>query len=954
MAEEKIVISLETKIIGLEEQLKATTNIREYNKLLRDAKSLLLEAGDSGTESFNRVQNIIGQSNDRVSDLNENIRLLSGNPVENVTNSFTGMGTAIRNLDFGSASNSARAFNTSLQNFKIKDLINEFKAFLVTLGSLGKVQTANTVATKAAATASTQDAAARTADAVATRGLTVATQGATVATNTFSAALKGTGILLLIGAVVALIANFDKLKESGGFIGALFTGISKTIGSLIQGFKDLTDFLGLTNFKQKEQEEQDKKINEVLKERSKILDESTKKQLEALGASTKWYDLIISQKELNDLQGQYNDLKNKSLKDIDDEIKSKNEELATLTDEIVKKSTGAEIRRSNLITRLEELSLEKERALQSTDILSLETKILEKNLQIKEIKTSIANDEAGRNEKNSIELNKIYAQTIKNAYDATDKKLSLDKQEEALKLSIYRSQLRQQKEILQNELDGYDIIKDRLGLLYELPAQYDVIKGKIKDIDVEDKKAQDESTARQKVLNTQRTENRLKSIQATAQAEIDNYKRVFDQIDRDQSMSVENRKITEKALLNDQIAFIEKNIDKLFPKDPNKSNAAAAEEQVGKARAAVAGLQKQVEDIDTDSIKRQKEAADSRLTSEAKIMSLRAKSIQEVHAAEIANLESKFASETKIVDFRNMTAEEVAAYEKSEEARRLQFETELGALKLKQQEELTQKKLGDMEREAEFLSSKAKTGGAFNIGQQLEALDAEHALKLEQMNVQMEKELKVVGTTEEEKLRIKEFYAQKEEELGQKTQESKLESIREAIEKGAALAEQGMRLASAIEEIVRNNNRKNLKEGEVISEKAQKREFNSQKALGIVSVGIDTAKGIGAALKLLPTNPIYGKIMMALIGATGLAQIGAIQSQKFTPETGSSSSAGAGATPNLPSLEQTNISTPTLFGLGQFNPANAPSNQQQRVYVLESDITRSQQNVRQVQVSAGF
>jgi hypothetical protein len=301
-----------------------------------------------------------------------------------------------------------------------------------------------------------------------------------------------------------------------------------------------------------------------------------------------------------------------------------------------------------------------------------------------------------------------------------------------------------------------------------------------------------------------------------------------------------------------------------------------------------------------------------------------------------------------------MSQDEITAYTKSEDARQLQFEIDLGALRLKQQDELTERKLAAMDREADYFSSKAKTSGAFSIGAQLEALDKEHALKLEQMNFQMEKELRVVGLAEEKKNAIREYYAQKEEELAEQTLQFKLEKVKEGVDKGAALAEQGVKLASAIDEIIRNNNRKNLKDGEVLSEKVQKREFNSQKALGIVSVGIDTAKGIAAVLPTYAINPVYGAILMGLIGATGLAQIAAIQSQKFSPETGSSSGNATGSTTTLPSVEQTNISTPTLFGLGQFNPANAPTNQQQRVYVLESDITRSQQNVRQVQVAAGF
>jgi hypothetical protein len=910
---------------------------RDFAKAMKELQSLTVEAGDTFSTELDAMRTRIGQTKDQFSDLNDSISFLSASPVENLTNSFGGMGIAIRNLDFGGATNAAKAFNQSLANFKVNDLIKEFGTFLVTLGTLGKVQTANTVATKTATTATKLDTAAKVADTAVTEGLTVATEAATVATYNWNAALKGTVILAIVAAVIALIANFDKLKEIGGGLGNLFSAISNSISSIVQGMKDFLDQIGLTNFAAqdaaKKRQRDEEKSAAALEDRIKQLSREIE-MYNAAGKSAQAYytevektrleDALIQQKTI-EKQRELNEIRSKVKPDLDKQTAVEKElnDLYNQRMDLLNKM-GVDWRKQYDDANAERKKLDEENERIAANSIKNET---ERTKRIAQINRKYRKEETD-NEYGDLLLAK---EALTDRLNEIDKKLN--------------------PPFLYN---GQPLSKLSAEEYQKLVVQYDDLRSNLLLIDkqIANNRKENENDANE--YSAILRESRLKQIQKDAQAEIDNYKRVFDQIDRDQSMSVENRKIAEKALLNDQIAFIEKNIDKLFPKDPNKSNAAAAEEQVGKARAAVAGLQKQVEDIDTDSVKRQKEAADSRLTSEAKIMGLRAKSIQEVHAAEIANLESKFASETKIVDFRNMTAEEIVAYEKAEEARRLQFETDLGALKLKQQEELTQKKLGDMEREAEFLSSKAKTGGAFNIGQQLEALDKEHALKLEQMNAQMQKEIDVVGTTEAEKQQIREFYAQKEEELAQQTQEAKLSSIKEGIDKGAALAEQGMKLASAIEEIVRNNNRKNLKEGEVLSEKIQKREFNSQKALGIVSVGIDTAKGIGAALPLIPANPVYAKILMALIAATGLAQIGAIQSQRFTPETGSGSGTTLSNIGDIPSTEQTNISTPTLFGLGQFNPTNFPGNQQQRVYVLESDITRAQSNVKQVQVSANF
>ena len=60
-------------------------------------------------------------------------------------------------------------------------------------------------------------------------------------------AMKAIPIFLIIEGIKYLIDNFDKLKNSSGLLGKVFTFIGDVIGALIQAFKDLTDWLGITN-----------------------------------------------------------------------------------------------------------------------------------------------------------------------------------------------------------------------------------------------------------------------------------------------------------------------------------------------------------------------------------------------------------------------------------------------------------------------------------------------------------------------------------------------------------------------------------------------------------------------------------------------------------------------------------------------------------------------------------
>src|SRR3990172_862758 len=60
-------------------------------------------------------------------------------------------------------------------------------------------------------------------------------------------AMAAIPIFLVIEGIKYLVENFDKLRNSSGLLGEVFSFIGNIIDGLIQGFKDLTDWLGLTN-----------------------------------------------------------------------------------------------------------------------------------------------------------------------------------------------------------------------------------------------------------------------------------------------------------------------------------------------------------------------------------------------------------------------------------------------------------------------------------------------------------------------------------------------------------------------------------------------------------------------------------------------------------------------------------------------------------------------------------
>jgi hypothetical protein len=131
----------------------------------------------------------------------------------------------------------------------------------------------------------------------------------------------------------------------------------------------------------------------------------------------------------------------------------------------------------------------------------------------------------------------------------------------------------------------------------------------------------------------------------------------------------------------------------------------------------------------------------------------------------------------------------------------------------------------------------------------------------------------------------------------------------------------------------------------------KRKAFNQNKALQIAQAVISTAQSVLAAWTLVPANPIVSGIFSGIAAAVGAAQIALISSQKF-PEGGSGGSGGSGS-----------ISAPSIPNTGAVGGATEVSNQPnlvqrgleaQKVYILESEITDSQNRVDVIETRARF
>lgn len=249
---------LDIKIKLAVEAAESAKSVGEFKKSLRDLKSLALEAGDTGSSSFKKINKAIGETIDKQADLNAAFKSMSGEPIENVAKSVNGLKDSLLSLDFKSASIMFSNLQTSagdlassltgnvgksidglankLTSLKLSDVKDKFTSLGKSMKDFGK----NSIESLKNGIG----------------GLKEAFSGADKGTKMLSMGMKGlagaiaaTGIGLLVTLVITLITHFDDLSASGGLVGKVFTKIGDIVKSLTQGFKDFTDWLGLTDNK---------------------------------------------------------------------------------------------------------------------------------------------------------------------------------------------------------------------------------------------------------------------------------------------------------------------------------------------------------------------------------------------------------------------------------------------------------------------------------------------------------------------------------------------------------------------------------------------------------------------------------------------------------------------------------------------------------------------------------
>lgn len=254
------------------------TGIGAIKKELRDLKGQIANATDP--EQMTKLAQRAGELADQLKDANEQVAIFnSGSRFEAASNAFGMIKQDLMSLDFEGAAQKAKIFQTAMAGISGKDITGAFKGLISTVSTLGQ---------------------------------TFVRFGVMLLTNP---------IFLLVAVIGAIVAGVVIFLNKIGVLSKAFELLMIPVNAAIQGFKDMTDWLGLTDYAgeeaaKNEQARQEKlaelrqqRVDDMMLEfeRQKQLEEAIKNRqkaeislLESQGKSAQELKRIMAQQQLDE------------------------------------------------------------------------------------------------------------------------------------------------------------------------------------------------------------------------------------------------------------------------------------------------------------------------------------------------------------------------------------------------------------------------------------------------------------------------------------------------------------------------------------------------------------------------------------------------------------------------------------------------------------------------------
>lgn len=195
------------------------SGVQSLKAELRSLKAAIAEASDP--EQMAALAQRAGEVADKIKDANEAVNVFaSGSKFEQISNSFGGIKDSIMSLDFEEASEKAKVFSKNLGGLNAADISKSMKGLTST---------------------------------IATMGSTFIKLGVQILANP---------IFLLVAVITAIVVAIVLFLNKIGVLQKVLDFLMIPVNALIDGFKQLTDWLGLTSFAAEENARKMEKANE--------------------------------------------------------------------------------------------------------------------------------------------------------------------------------------------------------------------------------------------------------------------------------------------------------------------------------------------------------------------------------------------------------------------------------------------------------------------------------------------------------------------------------------------------------------------------------------------------------------------------------------------------------------------------------------------------------------------
>lgn len=863
---------IQIKIDAAVESAEAAKSLGQLRRSLIEIQELQAQLGETSGANFDKLSAAsaktsqqLAETRDRIGDIQDKTRTLEGTPIERLTNSFGLLKESIFTLDFEKAQIGAEGLLNTFTPVVDGKLVTGFSGISGAVSNLGGM--------------------------VKNMGTTFLNLGKQLLTNP---------IFLLATAITLIVIGIVKLLDSLGLLKPMLDAIGKAIGFVVDMFKALTDWLGLTTNAEEEQLEMAKKSGE---EQRKQIDATAKKQQEyAKLTEGMTEDEIAAFKKAagikEDLTKNQFDIEKQRLAATNETLKAEIDAAEKL------KAAGGELTDE-----------------QKKDLEQRKNDYAANSEQIKIIEAQKQKAIQDFNKQTNKTLQEWQLKNITDATERSKKTLELQKQEEIRKIDV---------QIASGKKLGQDVSKLEEAKL-EINKYF---ASETKKIDAEVTKSKKEEAQKAYDAYKGAIGKQLKELETAQSVEV-----------LKTQENTQARVDAEKSAIDTIIAFQEKNRKALGLS--NKDLEKLKLESVDKKKK----LDEDYEKFLDDKAKKELEIENRKNLALAELGVLRANDRQSKYEAESALLDAQYKID---ISKAELTAEEKKKIDEQYFVNKKALDVDYNTFKAEQDSIVAQTAASkaQFELDNEALTTDAK------IAKMTEATD----LQLKALDAQKAAELSNADLTAAEKEAIEENYRQ-QKITAETALTDKIKALKEAeLQATVDTAQKGLQAGQALADAVFAVKKRNLEKGSKEELEVAKKQFAVNKALQLGLAVIDGFKAVTSSLSQSPIaigpvpNPA-GIASLAFAVATSAANIVKIAASKFegggaTTPSAPSPSMGGGAG-GVEGGAPTTFTPSTFFGLGQTTGGGGNAEMKpQRVYVVESDITDSQDNIRAIKARA--